>query len=90
MPTVKSIAILDFSARLRTLRPRCASSEGGDLLRPPLATEYSMTRPNPAFLASLLEKLLKVEVATSLGAIAGLSRFSRNFDIFASQVNFDQ
>ena len=69
------IAIFDFSARLWTLRPRCASSEGGGLLRPPLATEYSITRPNPAFLASLLKKLLKVEVAKSLGAIAGLSVF---------------
>ena len=44
-------AIFDVSVRLRTLRPRCAPREGGGLLRPPLATEQSITRPNPASLA---------------------------------------
>ena len=49
----------------------------GDDLKSRFSQSSSVTRPNLAFLASLLIKLLKVEVATSLGAIAGQPFFTK-------------
>ena len=74
----------DLKSRFSTFRPICERC--ARVVRQARAaicyglrsqpSKVAIIRHKPAFLASLLKKLLKVEVATSLGEIAGLLTFS--------------